>query len=251
MKKKMPLLVLSLLFLLLFTTCTHENDNQQVILNAVKDVDGNSYDAVRIGGQVWMKTNLRTKHFRDGSPIPEGGEDHWSQTKPYVYEPISDELGFVLDSKTYGLYYNWPVVADNRELCPKGWHVPSDSEWQELLDYVGSKNEFCVNNDPTAIAKALAAKEGWYSSPAEGTPGCFPEENNTTGFSAVPAGLWDICSEEISLNSFFWTSSSRNDNSAWCYILNCESMYVTRFGGHDGVLWGNNDLGLSVRCLRD
>ena len=66
--------VYALLLVLSFSvSCTHERERNDLVLrNAVKDVDGNKYDAVKIGKQVWMKSNLRTTHFRDKSPVPQG-----------------------------------------------------------------------------------------------------------------------------------------------------------------------------------
>lgn len=266
MKKKMPLLVLSLLFLLLFTTCTHENNNQQVILNAVKDVDGNSYDAVRIGDQVWMKTNLRTKHFRNGNAIAKGNAEINSMTDAYYYEPNTTEL-LEYDSKTYGLYYNWPAAIDNRGICPKGWHVPSHEEWAELQEYVSDKSEYLYNNKPKSIAKALATKTGWKSSDEEGTPGLQSKLNNATGFSAFPTGLWIhgwsfqngaehgsfVYDGEI---AFFWSSTSMNSVFA---PMGCEIDYdekeikLSMAYDVDEWVWDGIEPedGGTIRCVRD
>ena len=234
MKKTMPLLVLSLLFLLLFTTCTHENNNQQVILNAVKDVDGNSYDAVRIGDQVWMKTNLRTKHFRDGSEIG-------------CYEPTWRECpGY--DKKTYGLCYSWSIVADERGLCPEGWHVPSDKEWDLLAEYVGGQEEYAYNGDPIKIAKSLASTIGWKKSFAGGgCPGYHRKTNNATGFSAIPIGRGVLC-DSAGYYTEFWSSTPHGQTFDDGYALSIILSY-----NRENLLFLNesSNIGLSVRCVKD
>ena len=139
---KISLCFLSSLLLIMTLTlisCSHDDGGCHVIRNAVKDVDGNKYDAVRIGKQVWMQSNLRTTHFRDGSEIPQGTMQDWSRKNPYFYRPTLQDIP-LYDEKTWGCYYNWPAVNDERGLCPKGWHVPTDAEWTEMEEFVGSKN---------------------------------------------------------------------------------------------------------------
>ena len=233
-----------ILFVLLFSACNRENKQQNIILNAVRDVDGNHYDAVRIGDQVWMKTNLRTKHFRDRSPISVGEA---SSDKPFVYEPTTTEVpGY--DNKNYGLYYNWSAVNDERGLCPKGWHVPSNGEWTELEDYLGSRVEYCYNGRPYAMAYSIASTNGWNIDSTfvywEGSPGYSPTENDATGFSAIPAGLWDHVYEGAGKYAFFWSSTPYNSHMAWYCRLSDWSEGIRRY-------MDKKDYGFSVRCLRD
>lgn len=253
--KKNILFIAFLMLSMLFFNCNRENEQpneqQNIIPNAVYDVDGNSYDAVRIGKQVWMKTNLRTKHFRDGKAIPMGRD--FSNTKPYYYEPRAIQ---VLESvneqvpgynyKTYGLYYNWSAVIDERGLCPTGWHVPSDAEWTELEEYVGSKSEYCINGDSELIAKALAATFGWKNSREEGTPGFDLEDNDITSFSAVPAGYWVDTYNDAGKSVQFWSSTESEcySDGAWHRCLNYSAANMYRSNP-------NKTYGLSVRCLRD
>ena len=233
------------LFAVLLFACNRENEKQNVILNAVRDVDGNHYDAVRIGDQVWMKTNLRTKHFRDRSPIPVGGA---SSDKPFVYEPTTAEVpGY--DNKNYGLYYNWSAVIDERGLCPKGWHVPSNAEWTELEDYLGSKPEYCYDGYPYAMAYSIASTSGWIIDSTfaywKGSPGYNPTENDATGFSAVPAGLWDNVFEGAGSYAFFWSSTPYDSHWAWDCRL---SGWSERMHRRNEI---TKDGGFSIRCLRD
>jgi len=246
MKVKILLLAELLILGMLFPMCTHDNDCQNTIFNAVRDVDGNIYDAICIGDQVWMKTNLRTKHFRDGTDIPIGEKDQYDNALPLVYERVAP--GY--DSKIYGLYYNWPAVNDDRGLCPQGWHVPSDDEWTELVEYVGSKTDwYCYMNNPKAISKALASPNGWIIDDDEGTPGCKYDDNNATGFSAIPAGNCNWLSQGFCCAGYsaeFWSSTKVEScfHDAWVRSIKNDCENVFHYENH-------MDDGLSVRCLRD
>lgn len=72
----------------------------------IKDYDGNKYDAVKIGNQVWIASNLKTEHYADGSEIPMAGEDTFSRTEPYRYCPDGNHQNV----NDYGYLYNWPAV---------------------------------------------------------------------------------------------------------------------------------------------
>lgn len=293
MKKLFVISVAVLLSLFTFTRCNHENggenENENVDQCAVVDFDGNCYDTVHIGDQVWMKSNLRTTHFCDGSLIPLGGNDT-SATAPYRYEPSSssfeDNVNFNYDSHIHGLYYNAAAVHDSRGLCPSGWHVASDADWNELGRYVlthyetyfgymhnyvydeEAYEEFVeetedflnrldeidnANNWGYPINKALVSQSGWnwesdnsyFESWEDLIPENHPELNNTTGFSAYPAGnCWGETFWMFGLHAIFWTSTSYDDQST---II--RSMWPMEPCVDRGVLY--NGTGLSVRCVRD
>ena len=236
MKKMLIVSATMLLSLFTFTRCDHENGGENGGGNgntdnpcAVVDADGNCYDTVHIGNQIWMKSNLRTTHFRDGSPIPLGSGTNTAG--PWYFHPsTADAPGY--SSETYGLYYSEEAVHDTRGLCPAGWHVPTVSDWEELglyvsthyedyfnfvqdiaqdfvQDYYGFDDwewyleaweedyedlmEEGLNSFPHAfpIAKVLASQAGWAASEFMFIwyPTYHPEYNNTTGFSVYPAGL--------------------------------------------------------------
>lgn len=153
------------LIAILFTGCTNDKHVGRIIKNAVKDYDGNQYDAVRLGKQVWMKTNLRTTHFADGRELQkvnrEFGPNDESYCEPERYWGYWHNID--LDIKEYGLLYNEKSVMDNAGMnetiiqgpCPKGWHIPSVSDYQDLLDYVqahceGYNHILVINNTDTS-----------------------------------------------------------------------------------------------------
>lgn len=245
---------------LLFTAC-QEDDNRNggkstliMIPHAVTDIDGNVYDAVKIGDQVWMAENLRTTHYADGTAIPAGG-DATSSDEPYYYVNPS------VDAAVYGYYYNWRAAMHESEsssanpsgvqgVCPTGWHLPSDAEWTQLTDYVGSYRDCTCGGNSGNIAKALASTEGWYvCDSADWCDDCGiglnSSANNTTYFSAVPAGFCNDSSfNDAGYNAYFWSSTQGNGYCAYYRGLYYNYAYVRRY--YDGKY-----LGFSVRCIRD
>ena len=227
---------------------TQVDPSEEVFIpNAVADIDGNSYNAVRIGEQVWMASNLRTTRYANGDAIPEGQTT--SYTEPYRYTPSTNVA-------EYGYLYNWAAVMHGASsstanpsgvqgICPTGWHVPSDAEWTQLTDYVSSQSEYVCGSDSTYIAKALAGTTGWSSSTNTCAVGNTPSQNNSTGFSALPAGLYDGDYLDFGDYALFWSATERNSDFAYKRTL-----------GYDyaGVSRGNyftKYLGFSVRCVRD
>lgn len=204
---KTLLWTLTLLLSLSSVACNREN-GPNIIHNAVKDVEGNEYDAVQIGSQIWMRTNLRTKHFRDGNEI-----------SFYNYlEFAGTNFGSTSGcSSINGVGYSPFAVVDPRGLCPKGWHVPSVEDWEVLENYVSKRSDWCYNGNPKAIAKALASPYGWDRNRSIGTPGCFPSDNNASGFCAEPISQIGV---EPGYNAYFWTSTT-DDSSANHVLYDC------------------------------
>src|ERR1035437_5591038 len=137
----------------------------------VTDKDGNSYNTVHIGSQVWMSANLNVSHFRNGDIITEAEDaGAWSQAgqerKPawcyYDSNPVN--------GRTYHKLYNWYAVNDKRGLAPKGWHGPSTLEWADLSDYLGGEG---------VAGGKLKATYGWLNN-GNGT--------NSSGFTGLPGG---------------------------------------------------------------
>ena len=254
------------------TACGHEGGNEEeggggsssqeypstadVIRNAVKDIDGNKYDAVKVGNQVWMASNLRTTRYADGTAIPLG--ETTSTTEPYRYAPgtyQSNEENMV-NVPAYGYLYNWAAVMRGAEssdanpsgvqgICPKGWHVPSDAEWTQLTDYMKTRPEYMSSGNSNYIAKALAATWGWESSSDPDDVGFEPSTtNNATGFSALPAGIYDGSFTNFGSSASFWSSTENDSDYAWARHLYYGRADVYRDDNYKSD-------GFSVRCVRD
>ncbi len=200
------------------------------------DADGNEYETVQIGTQCWTKTNLRSTKAADGSAIPAGGSTI-SSTEPYYYDYSSHSLPLA----TRGYLYNWPAA---NQVCPSGWHLPSDAEWTTLTYYVSSQSEFQCDGNSSYIARALASTEGWKPSSSLCVVGNDPSTNNDLGFGAVPAGGWDDGFYYAGEDAYFWSSSEYGTDFAWSRSLYFDAADVT--GGY-----GYRYDGFSVRCLRD
>ena len=220
-----------------------------LLRNAVTDYDGNSYNAVQIGSQLWMAENLRTTHYADGTAIPRGSSK--STSTGYWYYPNGESA----NKTTYGLLYNWKAVmrASNSSrsnpskvqgICPIGWHVPSDAEWTQLTDYVSSQNENVCGSSISNIAKSLAGVTGWKSCGSDCTVGNAPSLNNTVGFSILPSGDYTGSYNLFGLCASFWSATENDGNSAYDRYLGFNYIEVIR--GYD-----NKSSGFSVRCVRD
>ena len=215
----------------------------------LSDIDGNTYNTVQIGQQCWMKENLRTTHYANSSAIEQGSST--STTTPYWYYPNNDANNM----STYGLLYNWVAVMNGASssynnpsgvqgICPTGWHVPSDTEWTQLTNYVSSQSQYVCGSTNTQIAKALAGDTGWTSSNNICAVGKTPSNNNVTGFSALPAGLYYGSYDNLGKYANFWSATDYSSTNAYYLYLSYAVAPVTR-----GYNYKNH--GYSVRCLRD
>jgi len=196
------------------------------------DIDGNNYPVVKIGNQIWMKENLRVSRYRNGVSIP-----IVTDATAWVSLSTGGRSWYNNDSTTYenpyGNLYNWYAVADNRGLCPNDWHVPTDTEWTTLINYLGGES--------VAGSKMKAMGNTYFSSQSEGT-------DNSSGFSGLPGGYRNSnlgSFVEIRYLAWIWSATVIvNTEIAWGRVLNTAYSNVSRNGGYVST-------GASVRCLRD
>jgi len=151
--------------------------------------------------------------------------------------------------------YNWKAVMGSSSsssanpsgvqgICPDGWHVPSDAEWTQLTDYVGSQSQYVCGSDNRYIAKALAGTTGWHSCTYIYAVGNTPSQNNATGFSALPAGSYRSDYLYFGECAVLWGATENNSTGAYARALSYGDAIVSR-----GNYYKVN--GCSVRCLRD
>ncbi|MFY0690212.1 MAG: BspA family leucine-rich repeat surface protein [Cyclobacteriaceae bacterium] len=212
----------------------------------VSDVDGNDYSGVVIGTQVWMGENLATTKLNNGTDISNVTDNTaWSNlTTPGYSWFDNDEVTY---KDKYGALYNWYVV-ESGDACPIGWHVPSDTEFNTLENYMISNG---FNYDGTTsgnkIAKALGDTFDWLSSSVEGAVGNtdYPQLRNKSGFSARPSG-WRYDNGTFSGSRYIdiWTSTEISSTNA-----------IDRYIFHDNIDLKsynyNKKHGFAIRCLRD
>jgi len=225
----------------------------------VTDYDGNIYQTVQIGLQCWMRENLRTTHYSDGTGIVLGSA--YCSDEAYRYYPNNDSNNVY--TYNYGYLYNRMAVMHNSSssssnpsgvqgICPTGWHVPSNEEWIQLTNYVGSQSAYMCGGDPENIAKALASTIGWHSDTITCSVGNNPSTNNATGFSALPSGYFDGYEGyygyyiSFGYSTGFWSATQNNSYST---LSHCRVLYYENSDFSDGYNYMQTCY--SVRCLRD
>ena len=221
----------------------------------VTDYDGNTYTTVKVGCQCWLKENLRTTHYADGTEIPMGG-DVASNTDPEYWNHPECNLGL----QERGYLYNWIAVMKNEPelgevdtlvqgICPDGWHVPSVADWYRMTDYLNDHTEYLCNGWVNQNGKALASQTGWPYSYYTCTVGHDTLANNATGFSIFSAG-YCIGSAYDNAGAFFWTSECGLYIPGFleeAYAFRLSSDHVALQLLYNSGIWN----GMSVRCLRD
>jgi len=222
--------------------CKNDDDNP------ITDCDGNVYQSVIIGTQVWMIENLKTTRYNDETVIPNKTDPtEWSSLNTPGYCWYNN--GEFSNRNTYGALYNWYAVSSGK-LCPTGWHVPSDDEWITLENYLIANG---YNYDGTTTgnkyAKALASDQGWSSITTTGSVGNtdYPAKRNETGFKALPGGVLDVSQRifgSVGNYGIWWTASEESTLRAWDRGIDYSLCSVGRLD----VLKSN---GFSVRCLKD
>ena len=210
-------------------------------LNLLTDIDGNAYDTVVIGTQVWMSKNLRVSKYRNGDPIPTNlNNTVWQNDTSGAYAIYNNTT---TNDSIYGKLYNWYAVADPRGLCPVGWHVPSDAEWQTLETALGMPAAELNNQGSRGSAQNVGGKMKsvsplWLSNNAGAT--------NSSGFAGLPGGNRNniITYFGIGDDGYWWSSTQVSTTNAWFRNLNYSMGYVYRN-------YLNKSYGFSVRCVRD
>jgi uncharacterized protein (TIGR02145 family) len=196
--------------------------------SVLTDIEGNTYNTIQIGSQVWMKENLKVSKFRNGNTIQTGLPDNqWSSTISGAYTIYNNDPA---NNTNYGKLYNWYAVADSRGLCPAGWHVPTVLEFNTLVDYLGGSL--------VAGGKMKALSSLW-TTPNTGA-------DNSIGFTGLPGGYRFFLGGfgNIGNFGFFWSSTEKDNSGSWAQIL-YHSNTTTGRADYDRAC------GLSIRCLKD
>jgi uncharacterized protein (TIGR02145 family) len=193
------------------------------------DQDGNSYTTIVIGTQEWMAENLKASHYRNGDLIPIVTNDStWSVLSTGATSWYNNDS--VAYNCPYGKLYNWYAVADSRNVCPSSWHVPSDSEWIKLIDYLGGET--------VAGGKMKSPGMQYWISPNIAA-------DNSSGFSGVPGGYRRYNgSFSVGYLCNWWSSTRLFTNQSMYRQLRYTSSTVSRYSEY-------NSYGFSIRCIKD
>ncbi len=212
----LKLLIVTLLF---FNSCEKDKKTGLPV-----DGDGNVYDTVRIGTQTWLKENLKTTKYNNGDPIPHITDNaEWMTFGRGAYCWYDNNPGY---KDTYGALYNGHAARLANFICPVGYHVPDDTEWRTLIDYLGGEE---IAGDKLKAAGA----QFW---------GVNNQSTNESGFTAIPGGWrhnYDGIFGSIGSYGKYWSSTfghyvDMHSSNSWAYIKGLSPQ-----------------TGFSVRCIKD
>jgi uncharacterized protein (TIGR02145 family) len=199
----------------------------------ISDNDGNTYKTVYIGTQQWMAENLKTAKYNDGAGIPNVTDNtQWQNNITGAWSYYNNDAA---NNAKYGKLYNWyavnPTTNGNKNVCPTGWHLPTDAEWTVLTDYLGGGS--------VASGKMKEVGTTNWNSPNTGS-------TNTSLFTGLPGGYRNNDGYYVGSGDggYWWSSTVSNTFSAWTRILLNAYGYASRYNG-------SKHYGFSVRCLRD
>ncbi len=228
------LVMIRLLYVLmiLFTlqSCSKSEDNSLQI-STLSDIDGNQYNAVKIGSQIWMQQNLNVSHYRNGDPIPNVQDPvQWYNltTGAWCYYENQTSNGTV-----YGKLYNWHAINDPRGFTPEGWHIPTKNEVDILRSF--------LDNGENAGYKMKSTTNDWLS-PSTGS-------DNSSGFTGLPAGYRSndggFYSSKGSV-AIFWGENPDSQTSQDKYNYTLLSNFTNLYNSSS-----IKEMGYSVRCVKN
>jgi uncharacterized protein (TIGR02145 family) len=208
--------------------------SQTVTFNfvACTDADGNNYAVVQIGTQLWMEENLKTTKYQDDSDIPNVTDSaSWSNLTTGAYCNYHNDT---LEGATYGHLYNYYAVSDVRNICPVGWHVPSDSEWRVLENFLGDSLVAGQKMKENCTTRWEYNDTTWGTNTSGFTGLCANYRNATGSWSMAPDNNHDsnFWTSTIDVSSFAWFRGLR-----WCYndVFRAPTLFTS---------------GFSLRCIK-
>ena len=233
MKKRQQISTILLMTAILVIITSGCKKNEEDDPSIIKDGDGNIYQTVKIGTQVWLKENLKTTRLNDGTEIPLITDDtEWENALTAAYCWYDDDI---TNKDPFGALYNWFAVNTGK-LCPKGWHVPSESELTELVTFLGGES---VAGGKLKTTGTIEGGDGLWNQPNV-------DATNETGFSALPGGSrGGKYFHDINWSGLWWTSTEYPPKSAYYYFIN---NFDGAVGDSDNGTW--KFTGFSVRCLK-
>jgi uncharacterized protein (TIGR02145 family) len=218
----------------------------------IADTDGNTYPTILIGTQCWTASNLKVTKYNDGvTLIPdETNNSNWEFLTTGARSVYTGVSGYV---ETYGYLYNWYAAAGiitnggspTKNICPLGWHVPTSTEWTNLINHLGGNT--------VAGGKMKSVGTTYWNSPNTGA-------DDSSRFSALPGGYrdpgyayygYDDSFSSIGNKAYFWSATEYGGINSWFSTLYYNNVYVDLGYAivYDGR--GSKSLGASVRCLKD
>lgn len=196
----------------------------------VTDIEGNVYNTIAIGTQVWMKENLKTTKYNNNTAIPNNPDSStWDALLTGAYCNYNNDS---TKGTTYGRLYNWYAITDTRGLCPTGWHIPSDTEWTTLTNFLGGIS--------VAGGKMKEIGTTHWSLPNTSA-------TNSSNFTALPSGYRNSSNGSFTGIGYFgdwWTATSHDNASAWARNLSYANATVV-------TPISPKNVGYSARCIKN
>lgn len=182
-------------------------------VTGVSDLQGNGYGTMQVGNLCWMTENVRYTTADSKS--------------------VTDQNGDVMDPRIFGYLYDWNSIfngetpGDNVQgICPKGWHIPTTAEWNDLQSNLAGESANVCNN---TIGKSMASTFGWNNSTVDCAVGNEPANNNNSNFNAMPVGNDDPVCNGFGNITTFWTASEYNADKAYVRDINFNSPDVNNY----------------------
>jgi uncharacterized protein (TIGR02145 family) len=196
--------------------------------HSIRDIDGNLYETVKIGKQIWLTSDLKVTHLNDGTPIPE--------VKTYEAWAVLTTPGFCWynndseNKKDYGALYNWFAVYTGK-LCPTGWHVSTETDWDFLVQYFGG----------------ILTAGGFLKEPGTShwkSPNAVHTQNSH--FTALPSGFRSFNGSFTYLGKtgYWWTSDGIINDKVSNFQISYKSVEMA-------FVLAEKTNGFSVRCVKD
>jgi len=205
-----------------------------------EDIDGNVYETIQIGDQLWMAENLKVTHYNNGDEISYPSNEDFGSYEEGQYGVYDNDPA---NADIYGNLYNFAVVDDDRGVCPEGWHVPSDEEFMELEMYLGMSEEEANSTGlrGTDEGSQLAGNSDLWNYGSL----VISSEFGTSGFNGLPAGYRvGGFYYQMGYGVSFRSSSEESSAGVWGRNLGYGCQCVYRYG------YGKEE-GYSIRCLGD
>jgi uncharacterized protein (TIGR02145 family) len=228
-----------IILMVLFISCEKEQLIKEL---GVFDIDGNRYDTVSIGNQVWLKQNLMTKTYNDGTPITCITDfNQWVQLDIPAYCYIYNDTTYA----KYGILYNWYVINEG-DICPNGWRVPSDDDFKILERYIGMTDE--VDNIGWRGNKANDLKAKWSWETEDNTSDLYHFSVLATGFRSYLEGYFF----GLGTDAMFWTSDYGKTEELNGIMIE-EAQFRSIVDYKNGIFRGISPChsGAAIRCLKD
>ena len=202
------------------------------------DIMGNVYPVVHIGDQCWMGTNLRTTFRRNGVPIENvTSGNFWVTINTAAW---CDYNNFPFNPPARGKLYNWWAAADPN-ICPLGWHVPTDTEWQQLETTLGMPTDELGETGYRGGDQNVGGKINGWLTLAQGA-------TNESGFTGLPAGYRNLNGGEFAdqnTDGYWWSATSAGGSEGWSRGIGSTNP------GSIGRFFSSKGFGFCVRCIQD